>query len=134
MLPVALLALLLVEMAAAIALGLAAGEARLVTDRRLVAEAVLAVESAAGQARVAHDSVIARLAPGERIALAVPPVASWRTSAVAARPDNAPLAALTVTVWRDDPRGGVLVQRRLTLLLSIESADTALVLDRRPGG
>lgn len=132
MLPFALLALLLVEAAAAIALVLAASEAHLVSDRRLSIEAGLALESAVAQARLAGDSVIAALTPGQYATLAAPPVVGWRTTAAAQRADTLPLAELTVSVARGDPRGGVLVQRRVTLLLSIESADTALVLDSRP--
>ncbi len=132
MLPLALLTLLLVESAATIALTLALSETRLVADRHLAIEADLAVMSAAARLRVANDSLIAHLLPGELIHLAPPPLGPWQVTARAVRTDSQPLARLSVMAARADPRGGVLVQRRLTLLLSIQSADTALVIGSHP--
>lgn len=132
MLPLALLTLILVESAAALALVALWGSARLVAHRRAGIEAELVLEGVMAEVRVAGDSATATLAPGQRTVLPPRPPAGWLATASAVRADTVPLAVLTVVVWREDGAGRPLVQRQATLLLSIQSADTATVLSNRP--
>lgn len=132
MLPLALLTLVIVEAAAMLALLAGAVRDRILFDRRITIEAELALTTATTRARLAGDSAMAQMAPGAHIVIAVPPIAGWETTASAVRHDSTRLAALEVWVLKRDARGDPVVQRRATLLLSVGTADTAIVLSDRP--
>lgn len=132
MLPMALLALTLVEALAALALVALRSTAHLVSERRSGIEAAIVLERTVAEVRVAGDSAIATLAPGGGVNLPLTPPAGWHATARASRADTLPLVALMVVVWREDGAGAALVQRRTTLLLSLSASDTATMLSRQP--
>lgn len=133
MLLLGLLALILVEGSALLALQLAGAEARLVADRRVALEAEWALTTATTVARLVVDSTAGALAPGQLVILPAPPVSGWDTEAVVERPGSSALVVLRVQVGRGSAVDGNHAARRGTLLLARRSADTAIVLEKRPG-
>jgi hypothetical protein len=133
MLLLGLLGLILVEGSVAAALHFAASEARLVADRRAALDADWALATATSVVRLAADSTIAALAPGTRATPTPPSLPGWVVRAEVERPGAVGLVVLRLHVVSVDTNSAVQVERRGTLLLVTESADTAIVLDNRPG-
>ncbi|HPF62459.1 MAG: hypothetical protein KC544_05180 [Gemmatimonadetes bacterium] len=128
-----LLALLIVEGSALLALQLATAEVRLVEERRVALEAEWALGTATAVARLVADSTAGSLPSGGVAALPAPSVAGWQARASVERPGAGGLILLRVEVRRGaiGDRGHAV--RQGTLLLARRSADTAIVLEERPG-
>lgn len=133
MLLLGLLALILVEGSAALALHLAAAEARLVADRRAALEADWALTTATTIMRLAADSTVRALGPGQVVVLMPPTVPGWDAAAEAERLGSSALVVVRVQVARGRAVDGHHAARAGTLLLARRSADTAIVLEKRPG-
>ncbi len=129
----ALVVMLLVESLAALTFSAATARARLVGDRRLAIEADLVLEQAIAESRVQAVGALGTMPPATTLVLPSPAITDWEVSAEAEREGNAPLVRLRVTVLRRAASGLPVAARQGTLLLAQRAADTAIVLDNRPG-
>ena len=122
---------LLLESFAALALGAARGRLRLAGDGRLALEGDLLAASALAGARFRADSLLGRLADGERIDW---PSQSLQHGWVAQRwaIRRGALLLLRVELTLRDRSGALLGARRQTLLIGRVAADTLRVSGYRP--
>jgi hypothetical protein len=130
-LPMVLFAAVLVESLMLVALRAASIQVRLVADERARIEGQLVVSSALAVARTVHRVDLDTLSDGGVIGWpAVSRAGDWSWQAAAVR--NGPLIRLIAVAQRRSADGGVFAERRASLLLARDSADTVRVLGRRP--
>ncbi len=130
-LALALVAIVLLEGFAALALLAAAARVRLAGDLRLATEADLRVASALAEVRVAQDAALAGLPDRARIDLPCPARdVRWTAACWAVR--QGPLVQLSAEIALRNPLGVAVAARRATLLLGHVAADTVRVSGYRP--
>jgi len=130
-LPMVLCAAVLVESLMLVALRAAIIQVRLAADERARIEGQLVVSTALAVARTVHRGDLDTLGDGGVIGWpAVPGPGGWSWQAEAVR--NGRLIRLIAVAQRRSADGGVFAERRASLLLARDSADTVRVLGRRP--
>ena len=126
----ALLAIVLLEGFAALALFAAGARQRLASDGRVAVEGDLLVTSVLAEARVAEDSVMRNLPDGGRVDFpAQQRGAGWTVTSGATRWGR--LIQLTAEATWGGATGEVAGRRRATLLLGFNAADTLRVSSYR---
>jgi hypothetical protein len=127
----ALVAVVLVEAGAAMAVSAAMARIRLGTDERRAVEARLVVASALADGRVVAVDTLGKLADGEtRSVVSETRPDGWRVTVLATR--SGAVIRLSARVDRLDAAGRRVAARRATLLLVRVAADTVRVLQRHP--
>jgi hypothetical protein len=125
-LALALVAILLLEGFAAMALLAASARIRLAHDARLAVEGDLLVASELAEVRVGADTVIRQLADGGRAEFpARPRGRGWTVRSWVVRRGSLGLVTAEATVWGQN--GVVIGARHATLLLGFGGADTIRV-------
>jgi hypothetical protein len=124
-LALALVAIVLLEGFAALALLAASARYRLAGDSRVAVEGDLLAASRLANARIAADSAMRRLPDGGRVTFALERHGGWEVSSAAAR--RGALIELSAAATLRDRSGAVSGMRRATLLLVLVAADTLRV-------
>lgn len=128
-LPGALAIVVLLEGLAAAGLVAAAARLRVAADHRLAVEAELAATSALALVRVSQGAALGGIPPGTVARdLPAPPLPGWDVTIRADREGGDAPVRLTAVVRRASPGGAPHAARRVTLLLRVVAADTAIVL------
>ena len=129
-LPLALVAVLVMQGLIAVAMVATITDVRLAADTRLGIEGEVIVASALADARVGRAAALQALVPGDVIAWGLTGGGSgWRTRADAER--TGPLVLLRARAEFVAPNGTVRAARDATLVLGYNAADTLLVLRGR---
>lgn len=128
-LPGALVVVVVLEGLVATGLVAAATRLRVSADHRLAIEAELAAHGALALARVSQGAAIAGIPPGTVAqGLPAPALPGWEVTLRADREGGDAPVRLSAEVRRASPEGAPHAVRRVTLLLRVTAADTAIVL------
>jgi len=128
-LPAVLAVVVLLEGLAATGLVAAAARLRVAADHRWAIEAELAAMSAVAVVRVSQGAALAGIPPGTVARdLPAPALPGWHVTIHAHREGGDAPVRLTAEVRRASPGGAPHAVRRVTLLLRVVAADTAIVL------
>jgi len=128
-LPAVLAVVVLLEGLAATGLVAAAARLRVAADHRWAIEAELAAMSAVAVVRVSQGAALAGIPPGTVARdLPAPALPGWNVTIHAHREGGDAPVRLTAEVRRASPGGAPHAVRRVTLLLRVVAADTAIVL------